>query len=59
MSGFDEIYPLFQEYDMFAQTIEVLKGPNVFKAMTPYGSFVCKRTSAPPSRLLFIGGGAE
>lgn len=56
MSGFDEIYPLFQEYDMFAQTIEVLKGPNVYKVMTPHGSFVCKRTVASPSRLLFIGG---
>jgi spore coat protein YsxE len=56
MSAFDDIYPLFQEYDMFAQTIEVLKEPNVYKAMTPYGSFVCKRTAAPPNRLQFIGG---
>jgi spore coat protein YsxE len=56
MSRFDEIYPLFQEYDMFAQTIELLKAPNVYKAMTPYGSFVCKRTSASPNRLKVIGG---
>lgn len=56
MSRFDEIYPLFQEYDMFAQTIEVLKAPNVYKAMTPYGSFVCKRTAVPVQRLLFTSG---
>jgi|GEM_PF-623327 len=56
MSRFDEIYPLFQEYDMFAQTIEVLKAPNVYKAMTPYGSFVCKRTAVPAQRLLFTNG---
>ncbi|MBO8163808.1 MAG: hypothetical protein H0Z34_08870 [Brevibacillus sp.] len=56
MSRFEEIYPLFHEYDMFAQTVDILKEPNVYKAMTPYGSFVCKRTSAPPERLLFMGG---
>ncbi|MFY0546323.1 phosphotransferase [Brevibacillus sp. H7] len=56
MSRFDEIYPLFREYDMFAQTIEVVKEPNVYKAMTPYGSFVCKRTAASPNRLLHISG---
>lgn len=56
MSRFDEIYPLFQEYDMFAQTIEMLKPPNVYKAMTPYGSFVCKRTAVPTNRLLYISG---
>lgn len=56
MSRFEEIYPLFQEYDMFAQTIEILKGPNVYKAITPYGSFVCKRTYASANRLQYIGG---
>jgi spore coat protein YsxE len=56
MSRFDEIYPLFQEYDMFAQTIEVLKPPNVYKAMTPYGSYVCKRTHTSPKRLQYISG---
>lgn len=56
MSRFDEIYPLFQEYDIFAQTIELVKEPNVFKANTPYGSYVCKRTSMPPNRLHFVGG---
>ncbi|WP_126427959.1 hypothetical protein [Brevibacillus marinus] len=56
MSRFDEIFPLFQEYDMFAQTVDVVKEPNVYKAITPFGSFVCKRTAAPPGRLLFMGG---
>jgi spore coat protein YsxE len=54
MSRFEEIFPLFQEYDMFAQTIDVLKEPNVFKAVTPYGSFVCKRSQAPLQRLLHV-----
>nr|WP_239565325.1 aminoglycoside phosphotransferase family protein [Brevibacillus fulvus] len=40
---------------MFAQTIEVIKQPNVYKAMTPYGSFVCKRSTAPANRLAFVG----
>jgi spore coat protein YsxE len=56
MSRFDEIYPLFQEYDMFAQTIDVLKPPNVYKAMTPYGSYVCKRTQTSPNRLQHVSG---
>ncbi|WP_019120168.1 hypothetical protein [Brevibacillus massiliensis] len=56
MSRFDDIYPLFPEYDMFAQTIDVLKAPNVYKVMTPYGSYVCKRTSASPGRLAFVAG---
>lgn len=56
MSRFEEIYPLFQEYDMFAQTIEIVKGPNVYKALTPYGSFACKRTRASRNRLQYIGG---
>lgn len=51
MSRFEEISALFAEYDMFAQKIDVLKEPNVYKAVTPYGQFVCKRTSARPERL--------
>ena len=51
MSRFEEIYTLFQEYDMFAQSIDTLKEPNVFKATTPYGAFVCKRTAASAQRL--------
>lgn len=54
MSRYDDIFPLFQEYDMFAQTIDVLKEPNVFKAATPYGSFVCKRTKASAQRLQHV-----
>lgn len=54
MSRFDDIFPLFQEYDMYAQTIDVLKEPNVFKAMTPYGSFVCKKSQASAQRLLHV-----
>ncbi|WNC16691.1 hypothetical protein [Brevibacillus brevis] len=54
MSRFDDLFPLFQEYDMFAQNIDVLKEPNVFKAITPYGSYVCKRTKAPGQRLLHV-----
>ncbi|UFJ39068.1 aminoglycoside phosphotransferase family protein [Brevibacillus humidisoli] len=56
MSRFEDIYPLFGEYDMFAQTVDVVKEPNVYKAITPYGSFVCKRTTAPQGRLHFMGG---
>lgn len=56
MSRFEEIFPLFQEYDLFAQTIDIVKEPNVYKAITPFGSYVCKRTSAPPGRLMFMGG---
>ncbi len=56
MSRFEEIYPLFQEYDMFAQTIEVLKAPNVYKVMTPFGSYVCKRTTVSQGRLLNVAG---
>ncbi|MGE5701201.1 MAG: hypothetical protein ACM32O_01585 [Clostridia bacterium] len=55
MSRFEEIYPLFHEYDMFAQTIEVLKAPNVYKVMTPYGSFVCKRTPMKQGKIQFLG----
>lgn len=54
MSRFDDIFPLFQEYDMFAQSIDVIKEPNVFKAATPYGSYVCKRSKASGQRLLFV-----
>lgn len=50
MSRFEEIFPLFQEYDMFAQSIDVIKEPNVFKAETPYGTFICKRSSIPGKR---------
>lgn len=56
MSRFEDIYPLFHEYDMFAQTIELLKAPNVYKVMTPYGSFVCKRTPAKSGKIQFLGG---
>jgi len=56
MSKYDDIYPLFQEYDMYAQIIDVVKEPNVYKAITPYGSFVCKRTAAPKGRLSFVAG---
>lgn len=56
MSRFDEIYPVFPEYDMFAQTIQMLKEPNVYKVMTPFGSFVCKRTEASHGRLRFVTG---
>ncbi|WP_134684814.1 phosphotransferase [Brevibacillus migulae] len=56
MSRFEEIYPLFQEYDMFAQAIEMIKAPHVYKAMTPYGSYVCKRTKASNNRLQYLGG---
>lgn len=41
---------------MFSQSVEVLKAPNVYKAHTPYGTFVCKRTTAPIGRLQVIGG---
>jgi len=41
---------------MFAQTISFLKEPHVYKAITPFGSFVCKRTQTQPKRLQFIGG---
>ncbi|ELK44065.1 hypothetical protein D478_00045 [Brevibacillus agri BAB-2500] len=54
MSRYDEIYPLFQEYDMYAQSIEPLKEPNVYKAATPYGSYVCKRSNMPAKRLVFV-----
>lgn len=56
MSRFEDVYPLFHEYDMFAQTIELLKAPNVYKVMTPYGSFVCKRTPTKASKIQFLGG---
>lgn len=56
MSRFDDIFPLFQEYDMFAQTVDVVKAPNVYKAITPYGSFICKRTQAAPQRLHLVSG---
>ncbi|WP_139490242.1 aminoglycoside phosphotransferase family protein [Brevibacillus dissolubilis] len=56
MSRFDEIYPVLHEYDMYAQSIDVIKGPNVYKAITPYGSYVCKRSSASIGRILFVGG---
>lgn len=56
MSRFEDIYPLFHEYDMFAQTIEVLKAPNVYKVMTPYGSFVCKRSGMRSGKIQFLGG---
>ncbi|NGQ94335.1 hypothetical protein G3578_03985 [Brevibacillus sp. SYP-B805] len=56
MSRFEDIPPLIQEYDMFAQSVEVLKAPNVYKIKTPYGSYVCKRTNAPPNRLHYISG---
>lgn len=51
MSRFEEIYSLFEEYDMYAQRIDTLKDPNVFKATTPYGAFVCKRTAVSAHRL--------
>ncbi|TKI56451.1 hypothetical protein E8L90_13790 [Brevibacillus antibioticus] len=54
MSRYDDIAPLFKEYDMYAQSIDVLKEPNVFKATTPYGSFVCKRAQIPAQRLVFV-----
>ncbi len=56
MSRFDDIYPLFPEYDMYAQSVELIKEPNVFKARTPFGSYICKRTSAPQAKLHFVGG---
>ncbi|KZE46818.1 hypothetical protein AV540_21140 [Brevibacillus parabrevis] len=54
MSRYDDVYPLFQEYDMYAQSIDLLKEPNVFKATTPYGSYVCKRTNVSAKRLVFV-----
>ncbi|CAM3534817.1 hypothetical protein EDM52_17910 [Brevibacillus invocatus] len=51
MSRHEDIFPLFQEYDMFAQTIDVVKEPNVFKATTPYGMFVCKKSPVPSQRI--------
>jgi spore coat protein YsxE len=56
MSRFDDIFPLFREYDMYAQTVDVLKAPNVYKVMTPYGSFVCKRTQVSSQKLLLVSG---
>lgn len=56
MSQFDEIHPILPEYDMFAQAIELVKKPNVFRINTPYGAFVCKRTEAPQGRLRFVTG---
>lgn len=56
MSRFEDIYPLLSEYDMFAQMIEVVKEPNVYKALTPYGTFACKRTDAPHGRLRYVSG---
>jgi spore coat protein YsxE len=56
MSRFEDIHPLLEEYDMFAQSVEELKAPNVYKVMTPYGLFVCKRTNAPQNRLHYVGG---
>ncbi|USG64147.1 hypothetical protein NDK47_18560 [Brevibacillus ruminantium] len=56
MKRFDDIYPVFQEYDMFAQTVEVIKAPNLYKAITPYGSFACKKTKVPPQRLQLVSG---
>lgn len=56
MSRFEDIYPLLSEYDMFAQMIEVVKEPNVYKVLTPYGAFACKRTDAPHGRLRYVTG---
>ncbi|MGD8188787.1 phosphotransferase [Brevibacillus ginsengisoli] len=56
MSRFDGIYPILPEYDMFAQSIEIVKEPNVYKINTPYGAFACKKTEAPQGRLRFVTG---
>lgn len=56
MKRFDDILPLFQEYDMFAQKIEMVKSPNVYRAVTPYGDFACKRTRTDPQRLHAVSG---
>ncbi|WP_232695620.1 phosphotransferase [Brevibacillus daliensis] len=56
MSRFDQLYPLFQDYDMYIESIEVIKAPQVHKGITPYGAYVCKQTFAPPDRLTHVGG---
>lgn len=56
MSQFDHIHPILPEYDMFAQAVEIVKEPNVYKIVTPYGAFACKRTEAPLGRLRFVTG---
>lgn len=56
MSRYDHLFPLFHEYDMYVQSIEVVKSPSVYKGTTPYGCYSCKQTAAPIPRLYYVGG---
>ncbi|XOS90369.1 phosphotransferase [Brevibacillus laterosporus] len=56
MSQYDQLFPLFYEYDMHVQTIELVKAPGVFKGTTSNGCYSCKKTAAPATRLLYVSG---
>lgn len=56
MKRYEDIFSLLEEYDMFARTVEMLKEPNVYRAVTPYGTYVCKRSAISPAKWLQVTG---